>query len=469
MKPTLRKLTTLRIAGRTTLAFAGLLLLPLVAVAQIGARAPGAGDNNSADTYPSDVASVWMDLLYDVIKSEGTPPPPASRIYGITTVALYESIVSGTEQNKSLVGQLNDLDELPELRHKKSHWPTVANAALAQTIRGIFTSLKPENLDAINGLEAGFNAQFQGEKNYDRSVAYGKDVADAVLAWAATDGFAEFNNCAYVPNPVPGAWEPTPPGFNQAPLQPCWGRIRPMVLTSGADCAPPGHPEFSTDTGSQFYATALEVYNVGLNLTDEQKTIGDFWADGPGATGTPPGHWIALVGQFARNDALSIAAAAEAYAGVGIAVHDAFIECWNTKYLTNLQRPVTYINDNINTGVADYIVTPNFPTYTSGHSTQSGAAAEVLTHMFGIRVFTDTIRTDHNLGPPLGPRSFNSFDHAAYEAAVSRLYGGIHYVFDNQDGLLSGRCIGHTVVTKVSFKDLRSRRRSGLGGRRRFR
>ncbi len=301
------------------------------------------------------------------------------------------------------------------------------------------------------------NAQFQGQPRFDRSVAFGKKVADAVLAWAATDGFAEFNNCPYLPAPVPGDWEPTPPDFNPNPLQPCWGQIRPLVLTSGADCPPPGHPEFSTDSGSQFYATALEVYNVGVNLTDEQKTIADYWADGPVATGTPPGHWIALVGQLARNDALSLAAAAEAYARVGIAVYDAFIECWHFRYETNLQRPVTYINDNIDAGWLPYIATPSFPTYTSGHSTQSGAAAEVLTDMFGVRAFTDTIRTDHDLGPPVAPRSFGSFDHAAYEAAVSRLYGGIHYVFDNQDGLLSGRCIGHTIVDKVS---LRSRKRT---------
>ena len=288
----------------------------LALVAALLAAAPVAwAKEGSADSFLSDVASVWFDLLYDVVRSEDTPPPLASRIYGVTAVGLYESIVSGTEENKSLVGQLNGLNEpLPKARkNKKYHWPTVANAALAQTIRGIFTSLKSENLDAINGLEADFNAQFRD----DRSIAFGKEVADAVLAWATTDGFAELNNCLYVPAPVPGAWEPTPPSFNPNPAQLCWGQIRPMVLTSGADCAPPGHPEFSTDTGSQFYAAALEVYNVGVNLTDEQKTIADYWADSPGATGTPPGHWIALVGQFARNDALSLTAAAEAYARVG--------------------------------------------------------------------------------------------------------------------------------------------------------
>jgi len=435
------------------------LVAGLLALLALGGAAWANGENeSSADGFSSKVASVWFDLLYDVVKSEGTAPPPASRIYGVTAVALYESIVSGTEDNRSLVGQLNSLNELPAPgRHKrKYHWPTVANAALAQTIRGIFTSLKPQNLEAINALEAAFEARFEAEastRGAARSGDHGRRVADAVLAWAATDGFAAANNCPYDPAPVPGAWEPTPPAFNPNPLQPCWGQIRPMVLTSGADCLPPGPPPFSDDTRSHFFAAGLEVYNVGVGLTDDQKTIALFWADAPTATGTPPGHWIALVGQIARNDALSLTAAAEAYARVGIAVHDAFIQCWSAKYVYNLQRPVTYIRDNIDSGWLPFIGTPSFPAYTSGHSTQSGAAAEVLTEMFGVKAFTDTIRTDHGLEPPLGPRSFSSFDHAAYEAAVSRLFGGIHYSFDNNDGLFSGRCVGHTIAQKVRFKE----------------
>jgi membrane-associated phospholipid phosphatase len=119
---------------------------------------------------------------------------------------------------------------------------------------------------------------------------------------------------------------------------------------------------------------------------------------------------------------------------------------------------VTYIRDNIDPTWRPFVVTPSFPTYTSGHSTQSGAAAEVLTQMFGVRRFVDTIRYDHDLGQPLLTRSFRSFDAAAYEAAVSRLYGGIHYSFDNNDGLLAGRCIGHTISQKVRFRVVRRRR-----------
>jgi PAP2 superfamily protein len=411
----------------------------------------------SADQFPSDVASTWFEALYNVVKAEQTTPPLASRIYGITAVALYEAVVPGAVHHRSLVGQLNELAAVPQpKKNKKHHWPTVANAALGRTIRGIFPLLKPESLEAVNALEKSFAAQFQAEvkqQDYERSVAQGQAVADAILAWAATDGYSIFNNCRYIANPVPGAWEPTPPDLIATPLQPCWGELRPMVRASGAECAPPGHPDFSIASGSEFYTAALEVYTTGLSLTDEQKTIAQYWADGAGATGTPPGHWIAIVGQIARNDTLSLAAAAEAYARVGIAVTDAFIGCWNVKYRSNLQRPVTYIQDNINAAWLPYIMTPPFPTYTSGHSTQSGAAAAVLSDMFGVKAFTDTLHADHELVPTLEARSFSSFEEAAAEAAVSRLYGGIHFFFDNNDGLAAGQCIGQAINEHVRFRN----------------
>lgn len=415
----------------------------------------GIDQSKNPNRFESEVAASWFELLYDIVKAERTSPPPASRIYGITAVALYESIVPGTDGNRSLVGQLNGLVALPQANKKTLHWPTVANSTLANTIRGLFPNISVASLSAIKRLELTFANRYQAsvpKEVFDRSVSHGKAVASAILSWASGDGFSMNNNCAYIPAAVPGAWEPTPPAFNPNPLQPCWGFIRPMVLTSGGECPPTAHPAFSTNIASDFYAAALEVYNVGVGLTTEQKTIADYWADGAAATGTPPGHWIAIVSQIARNDQLSLAAAAEAYARVGIAVHDAFIACWNGKYAYNLQRPVTYIRQNINASWTSYIGTPAFPTYTSGHSSQSGAAAGVLTDMFGTKRFIDTTHTDHGLVPAQQPRTFNSFDEAAAEAAISRLYGGIHYTFDNDNGLACGQCIAQKIHDRVSFR-----------------
>jgi hypothetical protein len=410
----------------------------------------------ASDDLPSDVASVWFDQLYDVVKNEQTSPPVASRIYGVTAVALYEAIVAGSLEHQSLVGQLNALSSVPQpLPHKKYDWPTVANSALAQAVRGLFPNASQGSLDIINGQEQAIAAQFQASVPppvYSRSVTQGQAVTDAVLAWASTDGFTTVNNCDYMPPVGPGLWEPTPPSFILNPLQPCWGQLRPLVLPSVAACAPLTPPPYATAATSVFYANALEVYNTSLNLTDEQTTIAEYWADNPGATGTPPGHWIAIVGQLARNNGLSLMAAAEAYARVGLAVADAFIGCWQIKYISNLLRPVTYIQAVIDAMWLPFLVTPSFPSYPSGHSTQSGAVATVLTDMFGVVTFTDTLFTDHGLVPPQAPRTFTSFDEAAAEAAVSRLYAGIHYPFDNDNGLAQGRCIGQVILDRIGFK-----------------
>jgi len=380
----------------------------------------------------------------------------ASRIYGIAAVTLYEAIVPGSREHRSLVGQLNDFAAVPQPKpHTQYHWPTVAHSALARAVRGLFPNASQGSLDAINALEHALTAEFQSSVPppvYARSVAQGRTVARAVLAWASTDGFTTLNNCPYTPPVGPGLWVPTPPAFVPNPLQSCWGQLRPFVLTSSDACAPPPPPRYSTDPASEFYALALEVYRTNVNLTDEQRTIANYWADGAGATGTPPGHWIAIMSQIARNDGLSLMAAAEGYVRVGLAVADAFIGCWQTKYTYNLLRPVTYIQDIIDADWLPLLVTPPFPEYPSGHSTQSGAVATVLTDLFGRKAFTDTTHTDHGLTPPQTPRTFRSFDEAAEEAARSRLYGGIHYASGNTNGLAQGRCIGQVILDRIAFK-----------------
>ena len=235
-------------------------------------------------------------------------------------------------------------------------------------------------------------------------------------------------------------------------------------LPSGEACTPPPPPVYTEDPDSEFYAHARAVYDIGRSLTDEQRTITQFWADTPGATGTPSGHWIAIMGQLAQADALSRMAVAEGFARVGLAVADAFIGCWQTKYTYNLLRPVTFIQRVIDPSWAPSLSTPPFPEYTSGHATQSAAAAAVLTAMFGIRGFTDTTHTDHGLMPPLAPRTFRSFDEAAAEAALSRVYAGIHFPFGSQQGLGQGLCIGQVILDRVQFTETGESHGEGDGG-----
>jgi hypothetical protein len=410
--------------------------------------------DNWAASSPSEVASSWFELLYDVMKAERTTPPQAARVYGVAAVALYESVRPGANAYRSLAGQLNGLTSVPK-PDGASHWRSAANAAMAEALRGLFPALSEPSRAGVEALEQRFveqAAESESAKRIERSQAYGSEVARALLDWAQGDGLATNADAAYMPARVEGAWEPTPPQFSANPLEPGWGELRPMVLATGDELPPIGHPAFSIDGRSDFYAAAREVYDIGVSLTAEEKLTADYWADGPGSSGTRPGHWTAITSQIPRNDGLSLVAAAEAFAHVGIALNDAFICCWNSKYAFNLQRPVTYINKNINATWLPYIATPNFPAYTSGHSTQSGAAAFVLTDLFGERGFTDTTHQDHGLMPRLQPRSFKSFDEASAEAANSRLYGGIHYAFDNDDGLTVGRAIGEAIVSRVAFR-----------------
>jgi membrane-associated phospholipid phosphatase len=436
-----------------------LAVVPLLVALWPGA---GAGHHPQApDDLPSEVASVWFDQLYDLVKAEQITPPPASRIYGLAAVTLYEAVVPGSRAHRSLAGQLNALTAVPQpARHRRYHWPTVANSALAAAIRALLPAASPAAREAIDALEQAFAAAFQASVPawiYTRSVAQGQAVAAAVVAWATTDGFAALNNCPYTPPVGPGLWEPTPPAFAPA-LQPCWGQLRPLVLASGEECAPPPPPAYADDPASEFFARALEVYTTNVHLTEEQRTIALYWADVSGTTGTPPGHWIAIVGQLAWRELLSLMAAAEGYVRVGLAVADAFISCWQTKYTYNLLRPETAITRLIDPAWVPLLITPGFPAYTSGHATQSGAAATVLTDLFGMTPFTDTLHQDHDLEPRLEPRRFGSFDEAAAEAAISRLYAGIHYPFDSDNGLAQGRCIGRVIVDRVTFT------RSGTGG-----
>jgi hypothetical protein len=274
-------------------------------------------------------------------------------------------------------------------------------------------------------------------------VAHGASVARHIFEWSKSDGGHEGflrNFPPYTPPLGAGLWEPTPPGFLPA-LQPFWGSNRPFVLCSGAECSPDPPPAYSDDQRSTFYEEAYECYQAVTDLTAEQEAIVRFWSDDPGTTPTPPGHSLSILTQVVRALELPLSRAAEAYAKVGIAVSDAFVSCWSTKYRDNLLRPVTYIRRLIDPDWTPLLVTPPFPEYTSGHSVQSAAAARVLTDLFGPVAFTD--RTHESRGLPA--RSFASFTDAAREAAVSRIYGGIHFRAAIDRGLEQGFCVGSRV------------------------
>lgn len=408
------------------------------------------------------IATAWFTFYTELIQStEGFTPPVASRAIGYAGVTLYEAVVWGQPGYQSLVGQLNGLTTLPKpVAGQRYHWPLVANSALATITRVLFHNTSAENKTAIAILESQLAMSYQptiAATTFARSVQYGRALAAAIHVWAMTDGGHEsqLHNFPtdYKPASAPGLWQPTAPAFQAIPLQPTWGNNRPFAQKSDQPCAVKPPLPYSEAVDSPFYQQAQEVYHTVRLLTPEQRIIALYWADDPGRTATPPGHSLSLVNQLLRDEGATLALAAETYAKVGIAVADAFIGCWQTKYQYNRVRPISYIQLLIdplwNTPtLTDPVITPPFPEYTSGHSVQSGAVAEVLTALFGDQVaFTD--HTHDRRG--FLPRSYDSFWAMANEAAISRLYGGIHYRDAIENGLDQGRCIGQQVLA-LQFK-----------------
>lgn len=397
----------------------------------------------------------WFNLSLKLVKeTPGFSPPVASRAFGYLGVTLYQAVQPGMPGSITLVGQLNKLPELPapdQLAHY--HWALAANRALAVMMRRMFPTTTPQNLAAIAALESHWNEQYAGEVDkatYQASIAWGDTIANAIYIWSLSDGGNEGYErnfpAEYLPPESPGKWVSTPPAFSKA-LLPYWGQNRPFVLQNGSECPSPPPLEYSEQPGSAFYLQALEVYKVGKQRTQEQTDIALFWSDNPGETATPPGHWISILNQsLAEHPTLDFAAVA--YAKLGITLADSFITCWHTKYQYNVVRPITYIQRFIDPtwnmlSITDPVITPPFPEYTSGHSVQSAAAAAVLTDLFGEHfAFTDRTHVAHGYHP----RTFSSFEAAAEEAAISRLYGGIHYRAAIENGLVQGRCVANRVL-----------------------
>ena len=419
----------------------GSMVAGLVGAGGLGSPAHAAPRFPGADQVDAEVPSAWFELALEIVRTTpGYSPPVAARAFGYAGVTLYEALVPGMEGYRSLLGGMPDVG-----RNAAYDWAAVANASLAAIVRSLFATAPAASVASVEALEARLGRPVGLAPGVlARSVRRGRAVAAAVFERSTSDGGHEgyLRNFPPYELPVgPGVWVPTPPGFQPA-LQPYWGSNRCLAIASGAEHSPGDHPPYSVHPSSAFFAEALETYHAVNDLDAEQEAIARFWSDDAGQTPTPPGHTIAITTQVLREQRANLADAAEAYARVGMAVCDAFIACWHYKYAYNLLRPVTYINQLIDPDWLPLLVTPPFPEYPSGHSVQSGAGFQVLTDLFG----DGYAFVDHaHEGRGLAPRSFDSFLEAADEAAISRLYGGIHYRAAIENGLAQGRRIGRAV------------------------
>lgn len=403
------------------------------------------------------VLTTWYRLMLELVRHTPTQSPPvASRAMAYFGVAAYESLASCDPTMRSLAGQLNGLAQTPGRPADPGLSAAVTlHATLAETIAHFFANTGPTGQRAMTAMTRKLGAMSADGLQPEivaASSAHGRAIARHIIGWAQTDGGEIVSNmgfpASYTPSEGPEHWVPTSQIVQQqAPLLPEWGANRTFAMPTGASCPLPPPPEFSETPGSAFHAEAQEVYDTSRTLTDEQRLIARFWSDDPMLSPTPPGHWISIALQIIQRDAIGTLRAADILARLGIGTADAFIGCWHSKFEFDLVRPVTYIRRTIDAKWEPLLITPPFPEYPSGHSTQSGAAAEILTAIFGEDfAFEDATHEDDGL--PV--RKYPSFHAAAKEAALSRLYGGIHFRAAIERGLEQGRCVGaHVTALKT--------------------
>lgn len=445
----------------------------------------------------------WMQNYYGLIRAERVSPPVASRLMAYASVALYEGLAVATPSLQSLGGQLNGLDSLPRPEAGKRYDATLTAIAAERTVLDtLFREGLPATLaalatlsDSLHGARTalGIPPEIQAS-----SEELGRRIGLAVLAWAATDGFDTTRTRPWKPPAGIAYWiNDTPadqymsqslsaatefvafdnPSASLRPgaaserglvvnrpkatdiktlkavnptgaTEPWWGTLRPFALRQPNECPATAPAEYSEEAASAFYVEAKQVYDAGQALTDDQRKIALYWADNAGQSGTPVGHWLSIGSQMIDQLELPFDRAAEMFVLMTVAQADAFIGCWHTKYQWNVLRPITYIRRRIDPGWEPFIVTPPFPEYTSGHSMQSSAAATVLTALLGAVAFDDS--TNLAIGHPV--RRFESFTAASDEAAISRLYGGIHYPMAITHGQEQGRCIGRHVLERLKTR-----------------
>jgi hypothetical protein len=449
--------------------------------------------------------SEWMHALYGVMRVERLSPPVASRLLTYATSALYTGLAAGHADMKPLKGVLNGFPDVPQPDGAREYDGTLAAIAAE---RVVLDSLLADALpttraalarlaDSLEQLRAApSNGAGVREVVRLQSAEMGRRIGLAIVAWSHADGFDTTRGRKYVAPVGPAFWiqdapasiyasqnlsgatefvaldnpanlleagktsdralvlnRPKRAGLKTVPpvnmsgmSEPYWGQVRPFVLRTWDECAVPEPPPYSTDTSSAMYKDALAVRNARLALTPEQRTIALYWADNSGESGTPVGHWISIASQMVSQRKLDAPTSALIMVLTSASQADAFIASWGYKYKYTLIRPRTYIRRVIDPQWEPLIPTPPFPEYPSGHSTQSAAAAAVISELLDGEDTPFDDSTSVTIGHSV--RRFDSFRAASLEAGMSRIYGGIHFSYGNVGGRELGECIGNKVVER---------------------
>ena len=422
----------------------GLLLISVFAIGQIPPPnvviepdhwQPQPGHKVFSPARAGDEVLRWNEIVLQAIRAERSPPPIATRNLAMMHVAVYDA-VNAVFHTHTPYGI--DVRAVPGAS---------AEAAAAAAAHRVLSTVYP-GLRRLHDANLEASLRKIPEAGRDTGVQLGVFVADKILERRQDDGSSGRSD--YKPRLGIGLWRPTPGAF-QAPLLPHWGCTKTFAVGADFRFCPPGPPPLQSGAYAGAYR---EVRALGARdsrvRTPEQTRIALFWADDVG-TVTPPGHWNQITQSVARSRGLSLAENARLFALLNLGLADAGILCWSCKFTHDFWRPVTAIQLSDETGNParpgdpgwmPLLATPPFPAYTSGHSSFSAAAASVLANFFG----NDQIAFESaSEGLPGTTRTFPSFSVAAREAGMSRIYGGIHWQFDNVDGLANGRALGEYV------------------------
>lgn len=413
-------------------------------------------------------ARIYAEQLFhitEVMVTDVASPPVAARIYAYSTLASFLA-VKDLETDSFLPDfvEISNLGPIPS--------PTIPDE-LSREFIGIYSMLLVGEQIMPSGyllkekqkdwLSWAIKQKIITRKNQEAHVQLAEEIKSNIIQLAKTDGYVQLTALPrYSPKEEEGTWYPTPPAY-MAAVEPQWKTMRTFFIQNLEDFSPKSMAEFDLKEGSPFKNQLEEVIEVTKSLTEEQKLIANFWDCNPFAvefTGhmaigikkiSPGGHWIGITGIAAQMENMDFLSTSYIHALVGMTLHDAFVSCWKAKYETHRIRPETVINQQIDPKWKPLLQTPPFPEYTSGHSVISTAVARVLTEFFGDNFeFMDS--SEVYFGLP--ERKFSSFNQAASEAAISRLYGGIHFRDAIENGVLQGEKIAEHILTRLQVKQI---------------